>query len=178
MLVLPRVTTTRRTALGGAVATLGVGVGALAGCDLDPDSSAPEPGAQAATGPSPDPDPGLVDAVLVELRDLTALVSSVGTAHPGLRPTMTRLHDLHVAHREALGDEQTGEPVHGAQLDPRTGPVQALTLVRSRERRTQGQLADWSVAAESGALARLLACMSAGVAQQLAVLPAKAGGGG
>lgn len=185
MLVLPRVTTTRRTALGGALAAVGVGVGALAGCDLDPDSSGPERAAQPTTEPSAypdaDPDSGLVDTVLAEIRDLTGLVSSVGAAHPGLRGAMTGLRDLHLAHREALadelGDEQTDEPAGGGQLDPRTGPKEALALVRGRERRTQSRLADWSVAAESGALARLLACMSAGVAQQLVVLPAPPGGG-
>lgn len=174
MLVLPRVTTTRRTALGGAVATLGMGVGALTGCDLDPGSSGRGPAAE----PAADPDTGLVDTVLAELRDLTALVSGVGAVHPGLRRAMAGLRDLHRAHREALGDEPADEPVGGAQLDPRTGPAQALALVRSRERRTQGKLADWSVAAESGALARLLACMSAGVAQQLVVLPATVGADG
>ncbi|HEU4811440.1 MAG TPA: hypothetical protein VFT00_04810 [Nocardioides sp.] len=177
MLVLPRVTTTRRTALGGAAATLGVGVGALAGCDLDPDSSGPESSDEPTTGPSADPDTGLVDTVLAELRELTDLVSGVAAAHPGLSRAMTGLRDLHLAHREALSDESVDEPAGGGQLDPRTGPTQALALVRGRERRTQGRLADWSVAAESGALARLFACMSAGVAQQLAVLPATAGAG-
>lgn len=173
MLVLPRLTTTRRAALGGAAATLGVGVGTLAGCDLDPDSSGPEP----ADEPAADPDTALVDTVLAELRDLTDLVSGVGAAHAGLRRAMTGLRDLHLAHREALGDEPGDEPSGAGQLDPRTGPTQALAQVRSRERRTQGRLADWAVAAQSGALARLLACMSAGVAQQLAVLPATVGGG-
>lgn len=171
MLVLPRVTTTRRTALGGAVATLGVGVGALTGCDIDPDSSEPEPDRE----PDADPDSGLVDTVLAELRDLAELVSGVGTAHPSLRRTMAGLRDLHLAHREALGDEPGDAPAAGGQLDPRTGPAEALALVRSRERRAQGRLADWSVAAQSGALARLLACMSAGVAQRLAVLPVTVG---
>ena len=151
------------------MATLGVGVGALAGCDLDPDGSAPQPSAGA------DPDSGLVDTVLAELRALSVLVSGVGAAHPGLQRTMTGLRELHVAHREALGDEPAEEPAGDAHLDPRTGAAQALDLVRSRERRAQGRLADWSVAAQSGALARLLACMSAGVAQHLAALPAGAG---
>lgn len=172
MLVLPRATTTRRTALGGVVATLGVGIGALAGCDIDPDSAGPEPAAE----PTADPDSGLVETVLAELRELTDLVSGVGAAHPALRRTMAGLRELHLAHREALDDEPGDAPTAGGgQVDPRTRPTEALALVRNRERRAQARLADWSVTAQSGALARLLACMSAGVAQRLAVLPATVG---
>ena len=40
--------------------------------------------------------------------------------------------------------------------------------IRLRELQARARLADWSVAAESGALARLLASMSAGVASHLA----------
>jgi hypothetical protein len=45
--------------------------------------------------------------------------------------------------------------------------VLAARVLR-REERAQRRLADWAVEARSGALARLLASMSAGVAQQLA----------
>ena len=44
--------------------------------------------------------------------------------------------------------------------------------MRAAVQQGQRRLADWSVAAESGALARLLASMSAAVAQHLVALPA------
>jgi hypothetical protein len=164
----PRVATTRRTALGGAL----VGLGAVAGCDLDP------PGGNtrqpAATAPE-DPDVALVEKVLAELTHLTDLVSTVRARFPRLREPLTTLEALHVGHREILGDEAATRPSRGDRRAEAVGPGEALALVRGRERRAQNLLADWSVAAESGALARLLACMSAGVAQQLATLPAAAG---
>jgi len=49
----------------------------------------------------------------------------------------------------------------------------ALALVRRREQRHQRLLVDGAVQAQSGRLARLLASMSAAVAQQLAVLPSE-----
>jgi hypothetical protein len=163
-----RVATTRRTALGGTL----LGLGAVVGCDLDrPDVEQPHHGPQ----PTEDPDTALVDQVVTELGDLIGLVTALEAAFPRLREPMAALRELHLAHRAALGDESDPDsPVGGRPA----GMAEALTLVRSRERRAQGRLADWSVAAESGALARLLAAMSAGVAQQVAVLPGLVGGEG
>ena len=78
---------------------------------------------------------------------------------------MTSLEDLHVAHRAVL----TEDPVSPATRPAPSGSVAKVErLVRRREGSAQRQLADWSIAAESGALARLLASMSAAIAQQLA----------
>jgi hypothetical protein len=160
----PRFTTTRRTALGGAL----LGLGAATGCDLDPPGKEPG-GARRPVGE--DPDTTLVEEVLAELTRLTDLVSAVGTTYARLGPRMAELRALHVAHREALGDEPGRDAAFDGVL---SGADQALTLVRARERRAQNLLADWSVRAESGALARLLASMSAGVAQRVARLSAEA----
>ena len=54
----------------------------------------------------------------------------------------------------------------------RLDAASALRLLRTRELRAQRRLVDSSLAAASGALARLLASMSAGIAQQVATLPA------
>lgn len=159
---------TRRAALGGAL----LGLGAATGCDLDPPAKAPSGSGSPASG---DPDTALVEEVVAELTRLTGLVTAVAAAYPRLGPRMTDLRDLHVAHRRALGDEPG--PVQGSGADlAGTGPEQALRLVSDHERRAQNLLADWSVRAESGALARLLASMSAGVAQRLAVLSSTSAG--
>ncbi|MCW2793574.1 MAG: hypothetical protein JWO76_2672, partial [Nocardioides sp.] len=111
-----------------------------------------------------DSDTVLVGQVLAELTGLTDLVSAVGAKYPRLRGRMSDLRALHVAHREALGDEPGREVASGAAL---TGAEEAMALVRARERLAQNLLADSAVRAASGALARLLASMSAAVAQRL-----------
>ena len=184
--VAPRnAATTRRTALGGVLASLA----AVSACDLDRPDDAPSLQAGSRAGsrassaqaaPDDDPDGALVDEVLVELAELTALVTGVGARFPALAAPMRALGDLHDAHREALdAGSDTGPdtgPVTGrSPAKAYSGPADALLRVRSRERVAQRRLSDWAVAARSGALARLLACMSAGVAQQLVVLPATAG---
>jgi hypothetical protein len=170
---------TRRTALGGALGSLA----AVSACDVTQptDQSGAAPGASPAGAsdtrsgtpaatPTEDPDAALVDRVLAELGEVSALVSDAARFAP-LRASMRTLGELHAAHRDALA----GGPVTGRSPAAFAGAAQALRRVRAREQQTQRRLADWAVAAESGALARLLASMSAGVAQQLAVLPARAG---
>jgi hypothetical protein len=180
-LVVPRApVATRRAALGGVLATLAV----VSACDVaqptDPSgdasggASGTGPTGASATGsetpaptPTEDPDAALVDRVLVELDEVSALVTAAAR-FPRLRASMRTLGELHAAHRDALD----GEPVTGRSPVAFAGAAEALRRVRAREQQTQRRLAGWAVAAESGALARLLASMSAGVAQQLAVLPA------
>jgi hypothetical protein len=183
-LVAPRAAAaTRRAALGGAVAALA----AVSACDATqptgrtgaasgetpgaPSASASDaPSGTPAATPSADPDTALVDRVLTELAEVSALVAAATRFAP-LRASMRTLAELHAAHRDALD----GEPVAGRSPAAFAGPAEALRRVRAREQQTQRRLADWALTAESGALARLLASMSAGVAQQLAVLPARAG---
>lgn len=73
---------------------------------------------------------------------------------------------MHSAHLDAL------QVATGASATP-TAPVQAAppltpARLRRRELRAQGELARLAVAAESGALARVLASMSAGIAAAMA----------
>ena len=171
---------TRRAALGGALASLA----AVSACDLAEPVDQPiggsgdtslSPSGEAAGAPSgeastppEDPDTALVDEVLTDLGELAALVAA-GARFAPLREPMRALAALHAAHVEALD----GEPVAGRSPGVRfAGPAEALRQVRAGEQQAQQRLADWSVAAESGALARLLASMSAGVAQHLVALPA------
>lgn len=142
---------TRRTAVVGAVA----GVAALAGCD-------PEPAARPGATPEADPDTALVDAVRAELGEVAGLVAAAA-GRPQLRERVTALLALHAAHLEAIeGDPPT------PSTPPAGPPAQVWATLSARERQLQRRLADWSVRAESGALARLLASMSAGVAAHLA----------
>jgi hypothetical protein len=175
---------TRRAALGGALATLA----AVSACDLAEPVDQPVGGSGEASGdasltpsgevagqpsgeastPPEDPDTALVDEVLAGLGELAALVAA-GARFAPLRAPMRALAALHAAHLEALD----GEPVAGRSPGVRfAGPAEALRRVRAAEQQGQRRLADWSVAAESGALARLLASMSAAVAQHLVALPA------
>jgi hypothetical protein len=116
---------------------------AVAGCD---GRSAPAP----AAAPTPDPDVALVDQVLRRLRHAERVARAGGADD---------LVDLHRAHIEALDGT------------PPTGKVplkSAPGALRSSEQRLQKHLASAALDARSGALARLLASMSAAVAQRLA----------
>jgi hypothetical protein len=148
---------------GAALGLLGVG-----GCDLDdldprgPDPT-PGPGGEAEV----DADQVIVDDAAAELARMAALLTATRARFPRLRARIAPLHALHLAHLESLG---------GARDDAGTAPTApaatsagaAWSEVRTLESRLQRRLADWSVAARSGALARVLASMSAAVAQQLA----------
>ena len=134
----------RRSALAVGLAAGVAGTVVLSGCegsDLDP--------RQALTGPV-DPDVALVDDVLADL------VRAERIATAGGRLEVAAMHRVHI---EALD----GEPPSGA---PRRAV--ADDVVRRREQQLQRQLVAASMAAESGALARLLASMSAAVSQRLA----------
>lgn len=124
--------------------TLALGAAAIAvsGCD-DGDSSDPQP------PPAPDPDVALVDDVLFELAGAERLAYAGG---------FVDLAALHRAHIEALDGPET-------QLAPGHATKAA---VRRNETRLQRILVHASMTAESGALARLLASMSAALSQVLA----------
>ncbi|MGZ4447069.1 MAG: hypothetical protein ACXVWZ_11880 [Nocardioides sp.] len=155
------------TSRRGAVAALLVASGTLSACDV------PLLGGSSTTPrrPAADPDTALVARVRVELAGLADLVAGVSAAYPDLAPRLSALGDLHAAHRDALGDTST-TPAPGAAPSGQAyaGPRAALATLRTRELAGQHHLGDAAVAAASGDLARLLACMAAGVAQALAVL--------
>ena len=160
--------TTRRTAVGAALA----GLAAVSGCDAGRHDTAGSPGVSATA----DPDAALVDDVVGDLTDLAALVATVAAAYPRLEPVLKPFRELHAAHLEVLGGDA---PTPGAGSSPGglPAPARALQEVRLREQRSQRRLVDASVAARSGDLARVLACMSAGAAQRLALMPRGSTGG-
>lgn len=161
---------TRRTALGLGVA--GITAATASACTSDGPSGGPSGGSR-STGPgTPTAPPAAGDELLVEevvarIGATAALVGGALDGFPGLVPQRRALARLHAAHLAALDASPTegGAPAPA----PRTR-AEALRLVRRRESALQRFLVGASVAAESGALARLLASMSAAVAQRLAVL--------
>lgn len=158
----PPVVTSRRTALGGALA----GVLALSACDVDGllpgDEQDP---AGAPEEPAPDADAALVQAVREEITAADVLLAELLRQQPALRGRLRPLRRMHTAHAEAL--EGFAE-----RLPADLGPVSArrgVDVARRAEKALQARLAQASVEAESGALARLFASMAASVAQHLAV---------
>jgi hypothetical protein len=159
-----RLPATRRTALVGAVSSALV----LAGCEgSDPPAAAPSPTSSPTTATSEaapdDPDEALVATVVAELDELIAFTSAA-SKRPGTGSAPKAFERLHRLHREVLA-EGADEPPRGRfSLQGRD----VARLVARRETAAQRQFATWAVAAESGPLARLLASMSAAIAQQLA----------
>ncbi len=174
----------RRVALLGLAAGGSVGVAGLTGCTTPSGpAGAPATSARTPAGPAPtdagssSPEETDDTALLARVRgELVALAGTVASAQlgaPVLRRALAPLVGLHRTHAEALG-EPLGRP--RATRSPRADPQELLDRVRSDEVRWQRRLVDYSVQARSGSLARLLASMSAGTAQQLAVLAPAAGG--
>lgn len=130
---------TRRTSLALGAAG-GLGLSlGVAGCGAERE---PAPRSSEAG------DAALVDEVVAQITAVAAVAANV-----------TRLGAMHAAHLTALDAEPPTPATSSA-----TGPE-----VRAAEREHQRYLAEAAVRAESGPLARLLASMSAAVAQQLAV---------
>jgi hypothetical protein len=121
-------------------ALLGVGAGGLLAA-----SGCAEEGAAPARPPAEDPDAALVDEVVAQVTAAAALTGRV--------PALTRMHAAHLAALEA--------PAPAVAAAPRRE-------LRRAERDLHDFLVEASVRAESGPLARLLAAMSASVAQHLA----------
>jgi hypothetical protein len=150
---LPQPVTSRRTALGGALA----GMVAVTGCDGEPSPV----GTPRAETPAPpvDADAELVDQVAERIAEASAVVAAARQRSPRLRRSLRPLQRLHAEHL--------------AVLDARAEPADTQPVardVRAAETTLQRQLTDAAVRAESGALAKLLASMAAAIAQQLAVL--------
>lgn len=164
----------RRTALTGALGAIAATVLA-AGCDTGDDlgesdpTGSPSPSSSVAHEPEQTPDEALVDDVLVGLGAAVAVVQAARRFRQ-LRPVLAPLLHAHRAHAEVLEGELAGD-------SPATRPAGAFAAVeaiRVSETQLQAALVDAAGRAESGALAKLLASMSASVTQHLAALPKKA----
>ena len=162
----------RRTALTGGLGGLAAALVA-AGCDTGEDLAPPS--TQPSTDPSASPtaatdertpDEALVDAVLTHLGSALGVLASARSFRTLRKPLapLVRAHRAHVAALE--GDLGTGDGI-----ETPANLRLALLAVEASELALQTSLVDAAVRAESGALARLLASMSASVAQHLAALP-------
>jgi hypothetical protein len=153
---------TRRTALGAALG----GLLATTACDLedlDPRSDPAPSGSP--TAPPVDADSALVAEVVA---DIDATVSSLPLAR-SLGTLPATLTALHLAHRAELTDDPP-PALPATATGRRLAAAPARARVRRLERAHQGRLDEACLAAGSGALATLLASMSAAVAQQLATM--------
>jgi hypothetical protein len=167
----------RRTALTGALGGIAATVLA-AGCDTGDDlgqsdpTGSPSPSSSVADEPEQTPDEALVDDVLARLGSAVAVLRAA-RRFKQLRPTVAPLLHAHRSHVEVLeGDLQDEAPAsRPADLSA------AAEAVRSSETDLQASIVDAAARAESGALARLLASMSASTTQHLATLPPPPGSG-
>jgi len=161
----------RRTALAGALGAVAATVLA-AGCDHGDDIGGPTPTASPSTSTAPSSsapartsDESLVSATVEQL-DSAIAVLVTARRFKALRQPLTLLLKAHRRHLEVL----EGEP-GGSTAPAPAGPAAALQAVHHSERQLQAALVDAAGRADSGALAKLLASMSASVAQFLVTLP-------
>jgi hypothetical protein len=157
----------RRTAVLGLAATV-----VATGCDHGDDIGGPAPSSgPSSTGASPSepaqtPDEALVNDVTAQL--VTALsVATDAWKAPQLRRSLAPLVKAHRKHIRVLDGELPPEAPPG----PPPVVATALRRVRRSEKQLQAALVVAAERAESGALARLLASMSASVTQFTATLP-------
>lgn len=157
--------------VGRRTAVLGLAAGVLlAGCDHGDDIGKPNATATTTADASADPSPSareqtaderLVDEVVGGLDGAIAVLVAA-RRHRELRPVLTPLLKAHRQHVEALQGEATETPA---------ATPASYEDVQHSERRLQAALVEAAGKAESGALAKLLASMSASVTQHLDALP-------
>lgn len=134
-------------------------------------SPTPTEPAPSETGPTP-LETGDRTRVRLALEKTEAMLAGLlALRRPG---TAAGLVELHTAHREALMTvlEEPDRPLPEAPQPRLTRPEIPL-----REAGLQAELVSAALTAEDGLVARLLASMSAGVAQQLALLPSSTSAG-
>jgi hypothetical protein len=155
------------------VTTAGVSVLGLGGCTSE--ASTPPPGrttsSSATAGAAvPDPDRAALDrAVAITTSLLAELAEGATASDSGHDPDPGgRFLALHTAHLAALDRAAGATPSPSPSAEP---PAERTTrpLLRRHEAGAQRELAHLAQEAASGALARLLASMSAGIAAHLAV---------
>lgn len=168
----------RRGVLSGVL-----GIIALSACDVDDlrppedDSSpTPTPTASGSVPVEPDADARLAEDTAYTMAVTAVLVDQVRRDFPRLRQRLQPLVRMHRAHLEVLeapDDRSIPSPA------PAATPAEALARLRTAEDALHQTLTTASVEARSGALARLLASVSASVAQHsFAYLPPPPADGG
>jgi hypothetical protein len=161
----------RRTALTGALGGIAATVLA-AGCDTGDDvgenratgSASPSP--SVAQEPEQTPDEALVGDVLGQIGAAVAVLQAA-RRFKQLRPTVAPVLHAHRSHAEVLEGELDDEAPVSRPADLSA----AIEAIRSSETELQVSLADAAGRAESGALAKLFASMSASTSQHLATFP-------
>ena len=163
-----------------AIAVLGVGSLVATGCDvedLDPRAVPPTPTVtRTVEAPPPEDEQADLDTlaqVVAESAATLALVEAVARRHPRLATQLDPVAAMHRRHQEIL-DEAAADPVtpSARSVRPPRRATAALALVRTTEDVTRGRFEAWALDARSRSFARLLAGMSAAVAQQVEVLRA------
>ena len=141
----PSRTVSRRALLRAGGASSLVGAAFLGGCDLDPWSSSSSPAALPK-----DPDQLVVEAARRELRGLLLRLSATsGTAA------------LVACHRTQLVALQGRPPAATRRSRPFT-----TAQVAAHERRAAERFTHWALTCRNGELARVLACIAAGIRMQ------------
>jgi hypothetical protein len=153
----------RRVVLG---VTLAGGVGALTGCE-GPDVGPTGPTSSGTPSPVTQDSPDR-ELVLRALASVDLMLAALVTGPVRRAREAAPLRRLHRAHRTVLlGSLGGAEPSEG----PSAGTPMTRREIPAREEALQAELVAGSLQAQDGLVARLLAVMSAAIAQQLAVLP-------
>jgi hypothetical protein len=161
----------RRTALTGTLGGMAAAVFAT-GCDTGDDlgendaTRSPSASASVAQEPEQTPDEALVDDVLSRLGAAVAVLQAARRFQQ-LRPNLAPVLHAHRAHVDVLEGDVAGQAPASRPADA----AAALEAIRMSESQLQAALVDAAGRAESGALAKLLASMSASTTQHLATLP-------
>jgi hypothetical protein len=156
----------RRTAVLGLAATV-LATGCDHGDDIgaSPPSERPSTPAPSSSAPAPTPDEELVDTTVEQLTAAYGVLVTARKLKP-LRQPLAPLAKAHRRHVEVLEGE-----LEGWTAPVLADPATALQAVHRSERQLHAALVAAAGRAESGALAKLLASMSASVTQFLATLP-------
>ncbi len=114
-----------------------------------------------------DADTARVTRVLEEISRAHAQVRAERRAHRPLAARLRRLERLHAEHAAELGGLVS---IDAATVRPQAQQDRVVAALSSAEAELGRRLVRESVAADSGALALLLAAMAAGIAQETAQL--------
>ena len=167
---VPRIT--RRTSLvavGGSVLWVASGCtdSPIADSSAQPSSTTPGESKDSAVAEA-DSDEPIVDAARSELLNASDLIRRTLATHGALSSALTPLLELHLAHDAVLVDSSPESVAAPGPVVPSTRAA-ALRVVRRTEARLPGELANLAQRSASGALARILASMSAATTQQLSI---------
>ena len=182
----------RRTALGGVVATTAA---ALSGCRPRGIDRRPKARRPTTASPDVDPDVTLAATVLADEQRMLDQVLATLARHPGLEAVLTGPRSAHQAHVHLLTDAvpdrdrltSPASPAAGASpsVSPSVAPSTAAPRVPARVPVALATLAGAedqlsllgrrsAFTAQSGAFARVLASMAASASQQSVALSAAA----